>query len=89
MATIYKEFHVAMPPEFVWEAIKDIGAVHSRLARGFVSDTVLDNDVRTVMFSNGVIKGAHRFCHGCATQTGLYCDGWPSLAPQRVLSGLY
>ncbi len=55
MATIYKEFSVNAPPEFVWEAIKDVGAVHTRLAQGFVTDTVLSGDVRTVTFANGYI----------------------------------
>ena len=59
MATIYKEFRVAVPPEFVWDALKDIGAVHTRLAQGFVENTVLDNDVRTVTFSNGFIVKEH------------------------------
>lgn len=55
MATIYKEFRVAAPPEFVWAAIKDVRAVHTRLAQGFVVDTVLDGDVRTVTFANGFV----------------------------------
>jgi hypothetical protein len=55
MATIYKEFLVNAPPEFVWEAIKDVGAVHTRLAQGFVANTVLAGDVRTVTFVNGFV----------------------------------
>jgi carbon monoxide dehydrogenase subunit G len=55
MATIYKEFLVAAPPDLVWEAIKDVGAVHTRLAQGFVTDTVLAGDVRTVSFANGFV----------------------------------
>jgi carbon monoxide dehydrogenase subunit G len=55
MATIYKEFFVKASPEFVWAAIKDVGAVHTRLAQGFVTDTVLAGDIRTVTFSNGVV----------------------------------
>lgn len=53
MATIYKEFEVDASPEFVWEAIKDVGVIHVRLARGFVTDTVLTDSVRTVTFANG------------------------------------
>ena len=53
MATIYKDFIVNAPPDFVWEAIKDVGAVHTRLAQGFVTDTVLSGDIRTVTFLNG------------------------------------
>ena len=55
MATIYKEFRVNAPPQFVWEAIKDVGSVHTRLAQGFVIDTVLTDDVRTVTFANGLV----------------------------------
>ena len=53
MATIYKEFLVNAPPDFVWEAIKDVGAVHTRLAQGFVTNTVLTGSIRTVTFVNG------------------------------------
>jgi carbon monoxide dehydrogenase subunit G len=70
MATIYKEFEVNAPPEFVWEAIKDVGAVHTRLARGFVTNTVLTGAIRTVTFANGftvreqiiAIDDEHRRC---------------------------
>jgi hypothetical protein len=55
MATIYKEFKVNATPEFVWEAIKDVGSIHTRLARGFVTNTVLVGDVRTVTFANGFV----------------------------------
>jgi Polyketide cyclase / dehydrase and lipid transport len=55
MATIYKEFLVSASPQFVWEAIKDVGAVHTRLARGFVTNTVLIGDIRTVTFANGFV----------------------------------
>jgi Polyketide cyclase / dehydrase and lipid transport len=55
MATIYKEFLISATPEFIWEAVKDVGSVHSRLALGFVTNTVLDGDVRTVTFANGFV----------------------------------
>ena len=55
MATIYKEFFVNAPPDFVWDAIKDVGAVHTRLAQGFVTDTVLADGIRTVTFANGFV----------------------------------
>lgn len=53
MATIYHEFVVNASPQFVWEAIKDVGAVHSRLAQGFVTATELHDGERTVTFANG------------------------------------
>lgn len=53
MATIYRELGLNAPAEFVWQAIRDVGAVHTRFARGFVTDTQLVDDVRTVSFANG------------------------------------
>ena len=55
MATIHQEILVNAPPQVVWDAIRDVGSVHARLAQGFVTDTVLDGDVRTVTFANGVV----------------------------------
>ncbi len=55
MATVYKKFDVAVPCQFAWGAIRDIGNVHYRLAAGFVVNTVLENDVRTVTFANGFV----------------------------------
>lgn len=55
MATIHKEFEVAVPSGFAWEAIRDVGEVHSRFAAGFVVGTVLEGAVRTVTFVNGVV----------------------------------
>jgi carbon monoxide dehydrogenase subunit G len=53
MASIRKEFLVQAPVAFVWDAIKDVGAVHTRLAKGFVLDTKLADGARTVTFANG------------------------------------
>jgi hypothetical protein len=55
VASIYKEFLVKASPQFVWEAIKDVGAVHARLAQGFVTDTKLEGSTRTVTFANGLV----------------------------------
>lgn len=55
MATIYKEIAVEAPAEFVWDAIKDVAAVHTRLARGFVTNTVVQGDTRSVTFANGFV----------------------------------
>lgn len=55
MASIRKEFAVEAPAEKVWDAIRDVGAVHSRLARGMVRDTRLDGDSRVVTFANGEV----------------------------------
>ncbi len=55
MASIYQEFNVKAPPQFVWEAIRDVGAVHARLAQGFVTSTALEGDTRIVTFANGFV----------------------------------
>lgn len=52
-ASVRKEFVVEAPPAAVWDALRDFGAVHERLARGFVTDTKLDGDARIVTFANG------------------------------------
>lgn len=55
MASIHKEFIVDATPEQVWAVLADFGAVHERLAPGFVTDTRLDADTRTVTFADGTI----------------------------------
>lgn len=51
---IRHEFTVNAPPDVVWDAIRDVGSVHTRLARGFVTHCALDGDVRTVTFAHGL-----------------------------------
>lgn len=53
MASIQKEFAIASSAHDVWDAVRDFGAVHTRLAPGFVTDAVMDGDSRLVAFSNG------------------------------------
>ncbi|MBI5251761.1 MAG: SRPBCC family protein [Desulfomonile tiedjei] len=55
MASIRKEILIEALPETVWKAIRDVGAVHLRLAPGFVIDTRLDEDARIVTFANGMV----------------------------------
>jgi len=55
MATIIKETVVDAPADAVWEALRDFGAVHERVAPGFVVDSRLEGDVRTVTFFNGAV----------------------------------
>jgi hypothetical protein len=53
MASIHKEIELQAPADEVWSAVRDVGAIHTRLARGFVTDTRLDGDSRLVTFANG------------------------------------
>lgn len=55
MASIHKEFTLAASAAEVWDALRDFGALHTRLAPGFVVDTRLDGDSRIVTFANGVV----------------------------------
>jgi hypothetical protein len=55
MASIRKEFSLNVSAERVWDVLRDFGAVHTRLAPGFVADTKLDGNARIVTFANGSV----------------------------------
>ncbi len=56
MASIRKEFTTSTPADEVWDAIRDFGAVHTRLAPGLVADCHLDGeDARVVTFMGGMV----------------------------------
>jgi carbon monoxide dehydrogenase subunit G len=55
MASIRKEISVDATPEDIWDAIRDVGALHTRLVPGFVVDTQLEDDVRVVTFGSGLV----------------------------------
>jgi hypothetical protein len=55
MASIYKDIPLDARPDDVWAAVRDFGAVHQRVAPGFVTDCKLDGDSRIVTFANGNI----------------------------------
>ena len=55
MASIRKEMLVEASPELIWDAVRDVGAVHTRLAPSFVTDCRLDGDARIVTFANGLV----------------------------------
>lgn len=55
MATIHKEIEIERSAEFVWDAVRDVGAIDKRLVPGFVVDCKLDGDARTVTFANGMV----------------------------------
>jgi uncharacterized protein YndB with AHSA1/START domain len=58
MASIRKEVLIDAAPETVWDAARDIGALHTRLVPGFVANTRLvagaEPPARMVTFANGV-----------------------------------
>ena len=55
MATIRKEIDIQRNKDFVWDAIRDVGAIHRRLVPGFVVDCKLEADSRIVTFANGMV----------------------------------
>ncbi len=58
MSTIHTEILIWTSPEDAWAAARDVGALHSRLVPGFVTDTRLDASadppVRLVTFASGL-----------------------------------
>lgn len=54
MATIRKDIEIRAAAAAVWDAIRDVGAIPRRLARGFVTATVLEPGARIVTFETGV-----------------------------------
>jgi carbon monoxide dehydrogenase subunit G len=55
MASIHKDIPLDAQPDAVWHALRDFGAVHRRLAPGFVLDARLDGEARIVTFANGTV----------------------------------
>lgn len=54
MASIHRETIIQVPAQQVWDALADVGALHTRLVPGFVADCELDGRVRTVTFATGM-----------------------------------
>ena len=54
MASIRREIVLAVAPETLWAAVRDVGALHTRLVAGFVTACRMDGDARVVTFANGV-----------------------------------
>ena len=55
MASIHREIRIAARPETAWAALRDVGAIHTRLAPGFVTDTRLEEGARIVTFGHGMV----------------------------------
>jgi hypothetical protein len=55
MASIRKEISTRASAETVWEALRDVGALHTRLVPGFVVNTRLEPGARIVTFGNGMV----------------------------------
>ena len=54
MASIHKSITIETPAARVWDAMRDVGALHTRLVVGFVTDCKLESGAREVTFANGM-----------------------------------
>jgi len=52
---VHREVVVERPVAEVWDALADVGALHTRLVRGFVTDCRLEPGARVVTFANGLV----------------------------------
>ena len=55
MATIRREVLIEARPATAWSAVRDVGALHTRLVPGFVTDVKLEEGARIVTFGNGTV----------------------------------
>jgi hypothetical protein len=59
MASIHHEIFIAVDPDTIWDAARDVGRLHDRLVPGFVAATeMIEGDgapVRRVTFANGAM----------------------------------
>jgi hypothetical protein len=54
MGSIRKEITLGRTADAVWDAVRDYGAPHKRLAPGVLTDSRIDGDARVVTFANGL-----------------------------------
>jgi len=55
MATIQRDIAIATPAAALWDAMRDVGALHTRLAPGFITHCEMDgDDARQLRFANGI-----------------------------------
>lgn len=85
MASIRKQVHIDAPVAKVWDALRDVGALHTRLAPGFVTETKMDGSARIVTFGNGQVAREEIV----SVDDGLRRVAWAILdAPFRHYSGV-
>jgi hypothetical protein len=55
MASIHREILIDTPVATLWDAMSDPGALHTRLAPGFITECVMDGaEARQLRFANGM-----------------------------------
>jgi hypothetical protein len=50
-----REIVLGAGPQAVWDVVRDVGAVHTRFAPGFVIDVAMEEGARIVTFANGFV----------------------------------
>lgn len=55
MASIRRQVVIDADPDGVWDALRDWGALHERLAVGFVTDCRQEGSARIVTFASGAV----------------------------------
>ncbi len=55
MASFKREVLLNAPIDVVWDALRDVGALHTRLVPGFVVDTKMEGEARIVTFADGMV----------------------------------
>jgi hypothetical protein len=55
LATLRRQIALNTPASTVWSALRDFGAVHTRVAPGFLTKLEMDKDDRIVTFFNGLV----------------------------------
>ena len=53
MASVQREIEIEASAAHAWDALRDVGALHTRLVPGFVTETTLEPGARLVTFGNG------------------------------------
>ena len=54
MASVRKEIVVAARPDYVWKAVRDVGAL-SRIAKGVVRESRMEGDIRVLTYDTGIV----------------------------------
>jgi uncharacterized protein YndB with AHSA1/START domain len=90
MATIRREVHIQAAPDQVWDALRDVGALHTRLCPDFVVDTRMEGDTRLVTFANGrqakelivsVDEDLRRVCWAIVEEPFIHYNGAAQVTP--------
>jgi hypothetical protein len=59
MPSIHKEISLPTAADAVWDVVRDLGAIHTRFAPGFVTHTMMEPEAeevaRIVTFANGFV----------------------------------